>query len=210
MTRPGQSLLWLAILSATLWSGCAFFDSEEPESKTPEPGVAGCDGQRYAALEDTPYVLPFPSGTSYQMNLGNCSSSYHAPQFPDRYAYDFGMPIGTTITAARAGRVVRVVQHGVDGDSSVNNLVVVDHNDGTYAEYMHLTNDGARVAVDDNVEAGDVIGLSGNTGLAGYPHLHFVVVKDDPGWPYEPVPVSFRNAEPRDVVLNEGVTYLAR
>jgi murein DD-endopeptidase MepM/ murein hydrolase activator NlpD len=194
----------------TFITSCALVDANDESSRAPEAKIAGCDGQVYASLVDTPYVLPFPVGSKYPMNLGNCSSSYHAEQFPDRYAYDFGMDIGTKVTAARAGTVVRVVEHGIDGDSFVNNLVVVDHGDGTFAEYMHLTTDGALVSVGATVVVGDDVGLSGNTGLAGYPHLHFIVVKDDPSWPYDPVPVSFRNATPNDLVLREGVFYEAR
>ena len=111
----------------------------------PTASLEGCDGQRYPSLAATPYVLPFPVGTRYRMNLGNCSGAhpYHGPDSPDRYAYDFGMSIGTLITASRAGHVVHVVESGRDG-SHPNNLVVVDHGDGTFAQYMHLTRDGGR------------------------------------------------------------------
>jgi len=204
-----MSLRMVFPLAMTLLATCALFDAHDGSGES-AADIFGCDGQAYAARSETPYDLPFPVGTSYRMNLGNCSTSYHGAEYPDRYAYDFGMPIGTMITAARAGRVVRVVENGVDGSTSINNLVVVDHGDGTFAEYMHLTNDGALVAVGDQVSSGDDIGLSGNTGLAGYPHLHFIVVKDDPSWPYDPMPVSFRNAYPEDLILREGVTYEAR
>jgi murein DD-endopeptidase MepM/ murein hydrolase activator NlpD len=117
------------------------------------------------------------------------------------------MSVGTLVTASRAGTVVRVVEAGSDFDSSINNLVVVAHDDGTFAEYMHLTYGGALVETDDLVSAGDSIGYSGASGLAGYPHLHFIVVKDNPAWPYDPVPVTFGNAKPGDRVLREGTTY---
>lgn len=174
-----------------------------------DPGpVVGCDGQRYVEAAASAYVLPFPAGEAYRMTLGNCSSSFHSADTPDRYAYDFDMAIGTPITAARAGRVVHVEASGADGGFP-NNLVVVDHGDGTVAQYMHLTRDGAAVSVGDTVEAGDLVGRSGNTGLAGYPHLHVVVTRGGWAWPYNPVPVSFRNAEPRHTVLREGQTYRA-
>lgn len=181
----------------------------EPGPEEPPPtGLIGCDGQRYAPPEASAYVLPFPVGEAYRMNLGNCSSSYHGPDRPDRYAYDFAMDIGTPLAAARAGRVVHVVESGRDG-SNPNNLVVVDHGDGTFAQYMHLTYQGATVSVGDDVEQGDLIGLSGNTGLAGYPHLHFIVTEGLWRWPYDPVPVSFSNASPRDTILVQRQTYTA-
>ncbi len=172
------------------------------------PAAVGCDGQAYLSVDDTPYVLPFPVGAAHLMNLGNCSRSYHSAGQADQYAYDFAMPIGTPLTAARAGRVVHVEETGRDG-SHPNNLVVVDHGDDTFAQYMHLTFEGADVEVGDTVEPGDAIGRSGNTGLAGYPHLHFVVTGGGWPYPYTSVPVTFGNSEPRETVLRQGTTYRA-
>lgn len=194
----------LALLPLIIGAACSFVKGD-----TQQRSGVGCDGQGYPLLSETPYVLPYPVGESYTMNLGNCSSSYHAPQYPDRYAYDFGMPIGSTITASRAGTVVHVVSNGYDGDTNTNNLVVIDHGDGTFAQYMHLTHDGALVNVGAQVKKGDPIGLSGNTGLAGYPHLHLIIVKDSYSWPYDPVPISFANADPSDLVLQQGHGYTA-
>ena len=158
----------------------------------------GCPGVDYPNWDTSPYVLPFAVGETYRVELANCSSSYHSEQYPDKFAYDFVMEIGTPITASRAGTVIFIEESGVDFNQP-NNLVVVDHGDNTFAEYMHLTQGGAAVAVGDEVAQGDLIGYSGATGLAGYPHLHFIVVKDDPRWPYEAMPVTFRNtaANPR-------------
>ncbi|MCB0717812.1 MAG: M23 family metallopeptidase [Bacteroidetes bacterium] len=207
-SRSGSVILFVAALI-----GCSFIDSDKKKNDTgydPPWERRGCDGQDYLSIEETPYVLPYPVGKRYKMNLGNCSTSYHAAEYPDRYAYDFDMPIGTLITASRAGRVFMVVESGVDFNSSVNNLVVVDHGDGTYAEYMHLTHNGAVVKNGDMVEKGDSIGYSGATGLAGYPHLHFILVRDNPSWPYKPVPVTFGNASPADRILDEGTRYEAK
>ncbi len=170
----------------------------------------GCDGRSYPSLTETPYVLPFPVGESYRMNLGNCSSSYHGPEFADRYAYDFDMQIGEIITASREGRVVFVKEDGVDGDQSNNNLVVVDHGDDTFGQYMHLTRGGADVSVGDQVVRGDTLGRSGNTGLAGYPHLHFVVTSGGYSYPYDSSPMSFGNASPAHLTLIQGQRYEAK
>lgn len=78
------------------------------------------------------------------------------------------MRIGTLITAPRVSTVVHVEQSGEDYGFP-NNLVVVDHDDGTFAHYMHLTRDGALVTEGARVLRGDSIGWSGATGLAGYP-----------------------------------------
>lgn len=156
------------------------------------PIASGCPNTDYPDWETSPYVLPYPVGESYKIDLSNCSGSYHSDGRPDQFAIDFDMDIRTVITATRPGEVVHIVESGFDGGHP-NNLVVVDHGDETYAEYMHLTNNGAFVEVGDLVCQGDTIGLSGSTGLAGYPHLHFVVAIGGWKWPYQSAPVTFSN-----------------
>ena len=53
--------------------------------------------------------------------------------------------------------------------------IVIQHPDGSRAGYWHLQKDGALVNVGDTVSKGQVIGLSGKTGYAFQPHLHFIV-----------------------------------
>jgi murein DD-endopeptidase MepM/ murein hydrolase activator NlpD len=151
-------------------------------------------------------VLPFPVGRSYQIDLSNCGGSFHRAGGPDEFAIDFAMPIGTAITASRTGTVVHVEESGVDGDFP-NNVVVVDHGDGTFAQYMHLTQNGACVAIGATLSPGDTVGLSGATGLAGYPHLHFVVTEDEWPWPYVSTPVTFANTTANPRSLRSGVIY---
>ena len=55
-----------------------------------------------------------------------------------------------------------------------NNLIIL-HPDGSRSGYWHLQKDGALVNVGDTVKQGQVIGLSGKTGYAFQPHLHFMV-----------------------------------
>jgi hypothetical protein len=46
--------------------------------------------------QTSPYVLPYPVGSSYYVSQANCSTSGH--RGPYKYSYDFVMPIGTTVT----------------------------------------------------------------------------------------------------------------
>lgn len=168
----------------------------------------GCKGYDHPNWETSPYVLPFAVGESYRVELANCSSSFHGAKQPDNLAYDFVMDIGTPILASRAGTVLFVEESGIDFQHP-NNLVIIEHGDNTFAQYMHLTKDGAFVKQGDEVKQGDLLGYSGATGLAGYPHLHFIVVKDDPRWPYEGVPVTFSNTAPNPRGLKSYTNYEA-
>lgn len=160
----------------------------------------------YPSVESTPYVVPFAVGLRLQTGLANCSSSFHAAGQPDQFATDFDLPVGTPFVAARAG-VVALVQEdqpSLGGGSSngiSGNAVMVDHGDGTTALYLHSPEDGIVVEVGDPVTQGDTLGVVGQSGLAGYPHLHFIVVEGSISFPYEGVPVTFGNALPADVPL---------
>ena len=167
----------------------------------------GCPNTNYPNWENSPYVLPFPVGKTYKVNLSHCSGSYHSPGQPDQFAIDFAMNIGELVTAARAG-VVHIVESGEDGGFP-NNLVVIKHDDNTFAQYMHLTNNGAIVEVGDVVVKGSHLGYSGATGLAGYPHLHFVVTPNSWQYPYTSIPYNFSNTRANPKSLVSGDSYKA-
>jgi len=184
-------------------------------SATPSPGDT-CTGYPDPATSD--YVLPYPVGAAYALWQGNCSGQGHSGYW--RYSYDFQMPIGSQVTAARAGEVIytRATERD-DGRHDANappNLVFIQHPDGSMDVYSHLMHDGVRVEVGQHVEAGDVIALSGNTGYTdNHPHLHFSIhaCRSVPGFADGPLcpalPVTFRNAEPQDGVLLQAHVYTA-
>lgn len=183
-------------------------DNFQMEDPTPLDQAVSCRGLDYPDWETSLYVLPYPVGTGYQVKLNNCSSSYHREGEPDALATDFEMPIGTCITASRAGKVVYVRESGEDYEHP-NNLVIIEHIDKTFAQYMHLTKDGAAVKVGDEVAQGQFIGLSGATGLAGYPHLHFIVTQGDWKYPYFGIPITFKNTYPNKRGLHSNKVYFA-
>ncbi len=153
-------------------------------------------------VDDSSYVysLPYESGKRYRMIQGYFSSFSHR----ERAALDFKMKRGTKICAARGGVVVRVKEDGDRGGWNrkyrrYGNNIIIEHEDGTRAGYWHLQKDGALVAVGDTVQQGQVIGLSGKTGYAALPHLHFMVWKSDAnGW--QQVPTRFET--------KRGIRYL--
>lgn len=174
-----------------------------------EPFSINCEEAQYVDWNESDYVLPYPVGNSYFIGLSSCGGSYHSEGLPDQFAIDFNMNIGDTITAVRKGLVVYIEESGFDG-SFPNNLVIVEHEDGTFAQYMHLTNNGAEVEINDEVEQGSVIGYSGNTGLAGYPHLHLVVTnKGSYEYPYTSLPINFKNTEANERGPVSGTGYEA-
>jgi len=168
------------------------------------------------------YVLPFPVGNQYlvtQANNSPWSSWSHSESAFNgvfRYAYDFDMPVGTILTAAKEGTVVYIVENYSDGDITLGheNVLVVDHGDGTYSRYIHIKKEGALVSVGVAVQKGDTIALSGNTGRTlNQPHLHFDVVKplagQLPDITSQSIFVHFRNSTAFPNELKRGIKYMA-
>lgn len=167
----------------------------------------GCDGQIYNDPATSPYIIPLNVEEEFSMGLCNCSSSFHASGNPDEYAFDFDLATGTVFIAARGGTVVKMVEDQNSFGGGVGNLVIIDHLDGTYGHYLHSPKDGIYVEEGQAVSQGMELGEIGSSGLAGYPHLHFIVTSDGYDWPYQGVPVSFNNVVPPTVVLETNATY---
>ena len=170
-------------------------------------------GSRNASHDDDYlYLLPYASGKSYKVIQGFDSRFSHSGV--EQFAVDFRMTEGTPVHAAREGIVARVVESNnkgcwQDGCGKYANFIVVMHDDGTTGEYYHLQQDGALVDVGDRVEAGQEIGLSGNTGHTALPHLHFAVYKATRRALPQSVPVTFISADGVVFRPRRGHRYLA-
>ena len=92
---------------------------------------------------------------------------------------DIALPKGTPVKAAENG----VVIYAGDGLSEFGNTVLIRHDDGMVTVYGHA--DKLNVTRNQKVRRGDVIALSGNSGQADQPKLHFEVRKNST--PVDPV-----------------------
>ncbi len=82
---------------------------------------------------------------------------------------DIAVPEGTSVRAAENG----VVIYSGDGLKGFGNTVLVRHEDGLVTVYGHAS--GLKVKRGDNVKRGQEIALSGMSGEADSPKLHFEV-----------------------------------
>lgn len=89
-------------------------------------------------------------------------------------AIDMGVPIGTPTLAAADGVVLGTGDTDIArGCYSFGKWVMVIHGNGLSTLYAHLSS--IDVAKGQNISTGQVLGLSGMTGYATGPHLHFGV-----------------------------------
>jgi len=204
--------IWIAFVGLSIvLGGCGGGGGSSP---APPPAAAFCDTKAFTVPVQSPYVLPYPPGVTYTMFQGNCSPPPGGHQ--TTFAYDFDHAMGDPITAARAGRVTLTANDFPDDGNAANaggNSVWVLHDDGTIAAYFHMCQGCVMVAVNQDVMAGEILGLAGNSGASAGPHLHFQVFEDNTSFNNgDAVPITFQNATgtmaPTGELL-EGQAYMA-
>ncbi|HEX6997414.1 MAG TPA: M23 family metallopeptidase [Gammaproteobacteria bacterium] len=155
-----------------------------------------------------PYRLPYALASAFHVSQAFPSIITHvSPE--SRHAFDFEMPVGTAVHAAREGVVIEVASDYFDAgldpatDGPRANIVRILHDDGTMALYAHLNWNSIRVVPGQRVERGESIADSGNTGFSTGPHLHFVVQRNADGR-MESVPVEFAGPGGAPVEVHTG------
>ncbi|MBI1851635.1 MAG: peptidoglycan DD-metalloendopeptidase family protein [Planctomycetes bacterium] len=129
------------------------------------------------AVVDTPDGYRFPLRFALDLvrtNVAGATRDDDERKCSSFYAY------GELVVAAAAGTVVAVldgIPDNAPGDakreSGLGNRVSIDHGAGVFSHVAHLQPGSIRVGVGDHVEAGDVLGLVGNSGDSAEPALTF-------------------------------------
>lgn len=133
--------------------------------------------------------------------------NYHYAHEPQRYAYDLLMKegdstfegdstanesyfaFGKDVVAPLEGVVVSVENGvaentpGVDTntDQPAGNHVIIEHENNEYSVLGHFKKDSVVVKEGQEVKAGELLGLAGNSGNSSEPHIHFHVA-DSAEW----------------------------
>lgn len=94
---------------------------------------------------------------------------------PSHEGVDLRAAKGSPVRASGAGKIIAATGN-YNGQKSWGNVVVIDHGHGLITRYAHL--DSYKVEKGDHVDAGDIIGTVGATGVASGPHLHFEVISE--------------------------------
>ncbi len=169
-------------------------------------------GSAAARPDGTIYQLPYAKGRAFRVVQGPGGAFSHSGEFA--HAVDWTMPVGTEVRAAREGIVADVKSEFTEGGPNRSltakaNYITILHGDGTLGEYVHLQQNGALVKIGQQVKAGQVIGLSGNTGFTSGPHLHFHVCVPVDGTKIRTFPVKFRTGPGAPATLQTGDNFTA-
>lgn len=115
-----------------------------------------------------------PSGSPLKETVVSDSYGYRihpvSKQRKFHRGIDFRAPMRTPVYTTADG-VVKYVQNNDRG--GFGKVIMIMHNYGFETIYAHL--DVSKVKVGDVVKKGQIIGLSGNSGISTGPHLHYEV-----------------------------------
>ena len=103
---------------------------------------------------------------------------------------DYTIPEGSRVFATADG----VVRDAAQRNSTQGQTVVIDHGNGYETSYSHLSKINVRKG--QTVRRGDIIALSGDTGLSLAPHLHYEVRLD--GMRVDPIHYFFMELTPTE------------
>lgn len=113
---------------------------------------------------------------------------------------DIGLNVGDTVYATWSGKV----RYAKYNDGGFGNLVILRHYNGLETFHAHLSK--FLVYPDQEVKAGDPIGLGGNTGRSFGPHLHFEVrFYDAPMNPEEIIDFDKRVLKNENLFVHKGL-----
>jgi murein DD-endopeptidase MepM/ murein hydrolase activator NlpD len=210
---PDQVMRWIVDPRSELelMALAATGDSPEPAAKFRFMALHGDPRSRHNPQRA--YRAPFTVASDYNITQAFPLALTHNT-LDSRHAVDIAMPIGTDIHAARGGVVFEVAstnfRGGVDQDrdAATANIVRILHDDGTHAVYAHLNWNSIRVRPGDEVERGQYIADSGNTGFSSGPHLHFVVLQNV-GMRIESVPITFEGPNSAEIQPAAGKSLTA-
>lgn len=108
----------------------------------------------------------FGGATSFVGLAGGVESGFDALAGEYHRGLDFDLPAGTPVRAPADGRVVLVASLRLPGLT-----LVIDHGEAVASVLSQL--DAATVVEGQAVRAGEIVGRSGRSGFAAWPHLHW-------------------------------------
>ena len=131
---------------------------------------------------------------------GVTTSRYGIRNGKNHNGIDLNLKTGDTVCAAWSGKV----RYAKFNDGGFGNLVIIRHYNGLETFYAHLSK--LLVFPDQDVIAGETIGLGGSTGHSTGPHLHFEVrFYDDPINPEEMIDFATKKLKFENLFVHKSL-----
>lgn len=160
------------------------------------------------------YRLPTASGEPWVVTQGPYGTFSHWGN--SLHAFDIAPRAGRCIVAMRAG-VVSTFDRGMRQNvrsRSFGNYITVDHGDGEYSHYAHLTSGSFLVRSGEHVAQGQALAMAGNSGYTlgegGGVHVHVHVTRapaisaQSVAFRFEELPEGWRPGRYTAVVSKNG------
>ena len=134
-----------------------------------KPSVENLDIRTSAPSAPNKLVLDSPVGDA---RISSKFGAARAMGSSPHRGTDYAIPIGTPVRATADGVVSRAYL-----SKSYGNTVILNHGakGNIYTLYAHGSS--LNVVSGQSVRVGDIIMMSGNTGLSSGPHLHYEVIR---------------------------------
>lgn len=167
-----RMLCLLPVVLATL-SACSTVKPYESGRRGLFDGLTASGRDYDGGVGDQDYAHLKPSLGQWAWPVRNVTvTSFFGRRDGDMHeGVDFRAPTGTNIHASQDG----VVSYSGSGISGYGKMVVINHGDGLSTVYAH--NSKLLVKKGQKVRRNQVIALSGQTGRATGPHLHYEIRK---------------------------------
>lgn len=131
---------------------------------------------------------------------GTVTSRYGPRSGRNHNGIDIDLETGDTVRAAWSGKI----RYAMYNEGGFGNLVIIRHHNGLETFYAHLSKH--LVMPNQDVKAGDPIGLGGNTGRSFGSHLHFEVrFFDAPINPEEVIDFDRKEVKNENLLVHRGL-----
>ena len=130
------------------------------------------------------YIWPVTTSRRLTSNYGSRNTGIKGASTNHKGVDIGGVGYSTKVLATKAGVVITSAYV-----SSYGNYVVISHGSGNTTLYAHLSSRSVKAG--DKVTQGQVIGVTGSTGVSSGPHLHYEITENGsrvdpkkylPGW----------------------------
>jgi murein DD-endopeptidase MepM/ murein hydrolase activator NlpD len=143
----------------------AFLNGDSPSQKVGVKTALVGEEEMWVKDDDIPYGLPLKGWISRG--------------FVDNPESLGGSHLGIDIAASEGKEVIATAKGIVKfsgWEDRFGKLIIIDHENGYETYFGH--NSGLKVSEGQKVKRGQVIALSGNTGMSSAPHLHYEIKKE--------------------------------